>query len=267
MLQGFLLIAFLMLPPHGDLDIRIAEKTAEISSKPNNLVLYMQRGELHAQHEQPDSALLDYQYAIGNGFDSSTVFVLMAEAQLALGKLDDGLKSAERFLKMESGHLKGIHVRAQLYEAQGQFDDAITDFELVLKNAESPRPQDFVALSSLYLKRDSTDHSHAIEVLYRGIAKLGNIISLEMPLYEMEKDRGNFDAAHAVLDRMMTPLSRKERLLVEKAELFFEQGKTLKAAEILVEAENAIAALPIRFQNIGAMVKLKERIHQLKQQL
>lgn len=267
MLQGLLLIACLLFPPHGDLDVRIAEKTAEIKSDPKNLLLYMQRGELHAQHEQPDSALLDYQYAIGNGFDSSTVFVLMAEAQLALGKLDDGLKSVERFLQMESEHLKGIHVRAQSYEAQGRFDDAISDFEMVLKKAESARPQDYVKLSELYLKRDTTDHANATEVLHRGIAKLGDIISLGMRLYELEKAQRNFEQAHFILNRMMEPLNRKERLLVEKAELFLMEEKTLEAAESLVEAENAIASLPVRFQSIGATVKLKERIEELKKRL
>ena len=267
MFHWLLFIAFLILSPHGDLDIRIAEKTAEIRTNPQNLLLYMQRGELHAQHEQPDSALLDYDFAVKNGFDSSTVFVLMAEAQLALGKLDDGLHSVECFLRTEPEHLKGIHVRAQLYEAQGRLDDAITDFARVLNQAEMARPQDYVKLSELYLNRDSTDHANAIEVLNTGIAKLGKIISLEMGIYELERSRRNFAQAHIILNRMMEPLNRKERLLVEKAELFLEEGKNIAAAETLVEAENAIASLPPRFQQLGAIVKLTDRIEQLKQRL
>ncbi len=267
MLQGLLLIALLKFAPHGDLEVRIAEKTAEIRTDPKNLLLYMQRGELHAQHDHPDSALIDYEFAIGNGIDSSTVFVLMAEAQLALGKLDDGQNSVKLFLKHEPDHLKGIHVRAQLYEAQGQFENAISDFELVLKKAESARPHDYVKLSELYLKRDSTDHNNAIDVLHRGIAKLGNIISLQMKMYELEKQRGNYLAAHQLLDDIMKPLSRKERLLVEKAELFQMEGKTVEAAESLVNAENAIASLPLRFQNIGSTQKLQERIAELKKNL
>ena len=262
-----LLLCTLLLLPHGDLSIRIAEKTAAIKKQPNNWLLYMQRGELYAQHEQPDSALIDYQVAIENGFDSSTVFVLKAEVHLALKQIDNGLKAVSRFLKMEPDHLKGIHVRAQIYEAKNELDKAIRDFKYVIVNSETARPQDYVELSNLYLKRDSTDFKNAIEVLSRGRKKLGNIISLEMRLYDMEKGRGNFEAAHTILSRMMKPLSRKERLIVEKAELFLLQKKTSDAAETLVAAENAIASLPPRFQHIGATKKLKQRIKELKNQL
>lgn len=262
-----ILLSALLFLPHGDLSVRIAEKTAAIKAEPNNWLLYMQRGELYAQHEQPDSALIDYQYAIENGFDSSTVYVLKAEAHLALNEVDEGLKSVSRFLKMEPAQLKGIHVRAQLFEAKNELDKAVEDFEYVIRNSESARPQDYVELSGLYLKRDSTDLENAIDVLNRGRKKLGNIISLEMKLYDLEKGRGNFQAAHLILNRMMEPLSRKERLMVEKAELFLLEKKHVEAAEALVEAENAIVALPARFQHIGATVKLKQRIEELKQQL
>ncbi len=262
-----ILLSALLFLPHGDLSVRIAEKTAAIKAEPNNWLLYMQRGDLYAQHEQPDSALLDYTVAIKNGFDSSTVYVLKAETHLALKEIDEGLKSVSQFLKMEPDHLKGIHVRAQLFEAKNELDKAIRDFEFVIRNSESARPQDYVELSNLYLKRDSTDFKNAIDVLNHGREKLGNIISLEMKLYDLEKGRGNYAAAHNILNRMMEPLSRKERLMVEKAELFILQEEQVEAAKTLVEAENAIAALPARFQHIGATVKLKQRIEELKQQL
>jgi len=265
--MNFVILSAIILLPHGDLSVRIAEKTAAIKKEPSNLLLYMQRGELYAQHEQPDSALLDYAVAIKNGFDSSTVHVLKAEAHLALNEIDEGMKSVSRFLKMEPNHLKGIHVRAQLFEAKNELDKAIRDFEFVISNSEGARPQDYVELSNLYLNRDSTDFKNAIDVLNRGREKLGNIISLEMKLYDLEKSRGNFESAHTILNIMMEPLSRKERLMVEKAELFILQEEQIEAAKTLVEAENSIAALPARFQHIGATIKLKQRIEELKQQL
>lgn len=126
-----ILLSALLLLPHGDLSVRIAEKTAVINTEPTNWLLYMQRGELYAQHEQPDSALIDYQFAIENGFDSSAVFVLKAEAHLALGDLENGLFSVEEFLRMEPDHLKGIHVRAKLFQAKHDLDRSIRDFEFV----------------------------------------------------------------------------------------------------------------------------------------
>ncbi|MCF8277031.1 MAG: hypothetical protein K9J17_09865 [Flavobacteriales bacterium] len=262
-----ILLNALLLLPHGDLSVRIAEKTAAIKAEPTNWLLYMQRGELYAQHEQPDSALLDYHFAIENGFDSSTVFVLKAEAHLTLNQVDAGLRSVSQFLKMEPDHLKGIHVRAQLFEAKNELDKAIEDFEYVIRRSENARPQDYVELSDLYLKLDSSDFKNAIDVLNRGREKLGNIVSLEMKLYDIEKGRGNFEAAHLILNRMMEPLSRKERLMVERAELFLLEQKSLEAVQALVDAENAIASLPIRFHNLGAIAKLTERINQLKQRL
>lgn len=261
------LLLLLFLLPHGDLDVRIAEKTAEIQAEPTNYLLYMQRGMLHAQHEHPDSALADYQVALSNGLDTSLLHLLMAEAFLEKENTAAGLNSITTFLNHEPQHLKGIYTRGKLYESANDLDAAIDDFEFVIKRADSPRPQDFVVLSSLYLKRDSLDVKNAIAVLNRGREKLGNIISLEIQLFNLYKNHSNFEAAHAVLDRMMKPLSRKERLMVEKAALFLFQGEPIKAAETLVEAENAIGSLPARFQNLGATIKLKQRIAELKQQL
>lgn len=262
-----LLLLIVLFLPHGDLDIRIAEKTAAIEAEPNNYLLYMQRGMLHAQHEHPDSALMDYEVALSNGSDTSLLHLLIAEAFLNQGNTTDGLKSISTFLEEEPQHLKGIYTRGRLFEAEQHYDNAIGDFEFVITRAESPRPQDFVVLSSLYLKRDSSDLKNAIDVLNRGREKLGNIISLEMRLFELHKEHQNFEPAHAVLDRMMAPLSRKERLMVEKAQLFLLQEKPTEAAELLIDAENAIAALPARFQHLGATEKLKKRINELKQQL
>lgn len=262
-----LLLLALFFVPHGDLDLRIAQKTAEIQSNPTNYILYMQRGMLHAQHEHPDSALADYQVALSNGLDTSLLHLLMAEAFLEKENITAGLNSVATFLNQEPQHLTGICTRGKLHESANDLDAAIEDFEFVVSNTKRPRPQEFVSLSSLYLKRDSLDVKNAIAVLNRGREKLGNIISLEMQLFNLYKNRSNFEAAHAVLDRMMAPLSRKERLMVEKAALFLFQGEPLKAKETLANAENAIASLPARFQNLGATIKLKERITELKQQL
>lgn len=262
-----LLLLALFFVPHGDLDLRIAEKTAEIQSNPTNCILYMQRGMLHAQHEHPDSALADYQVALSNGLDTSLLHLLMAEAFLAQQNTQDGFTAIEVFLQQQPQHLKGIYTRAKLHEVANELTAAINDFELVISQSPNPRPQDFVSLSSLYLKRDSSDITNAISVLDRGREKLGNIISLEMRLFELHKEHKNFEAAHAVLDRMMAPLSRREHLMVEKAKLYMLQQKQIEALATLVETENAIAALPLRFQQIGAIIQLKDRIQALKQQL
>ncbi|MBI1287324.1 MAG: hypothetical protein GC178_07060 [Flavobacteriales bacterium] len=262
----FLLSALSFLP-HGDLSIRIAEKTEAIRVEPENGLLYMQRGELYFQHEQPDSALIDYRSALKNGLDTSLIHVLMAEAFLANGNNEAGLRSIEEFVALEPTNLKGIHTRGKLLEASGKLNEAITDFEYVLEKSNNPRPQDFVHLSNLYLKADTNDVEHAIGTLKEGIGRLGNIISLQMKIYNLEKDHRHFAAAHQLLDEMMEPLSRKERLLVEKAELFLLEQKAVEAAQTLVDAENAIATLPPRFQNLGATTKLKQHIEELKQQL
>lgn len=230
-------------------------------------MLYLQRGQLYVQHEQPDSAIVDYKFAISNGLEKPEVFILLAEAQLAAGELEDGLKSLAKYSLMNSDELRGIHVRAQLHHALKLYDASIADFEYVLSKTESPSPQELVQLSNLYLERDSTDFANAIDVLQRGKEKLGNIFPLELKIYFLEKKRENFKEAHLVLDQLMESLSRKERLMVEKAELYLLQKKSREAAEVLSSAEMAIAELPKRFQTNDATNKLSQRIEELKKQL
>ncbi len=257
------LIASFFLFPHGDLSVRIAEKTAEIRLNPHNGILYVQRGQLYFQHEQPDSALTDYKMALEQGLDSALVYLMIAEAQLSLKLSEEGLSSIGKYLSSEPNNLKGIHTRGRLLQALGDLPAAIADFEFVLARASSPRPQDFLELADLRSKTEGTDS--AIETLKSGCLRLGNIVSLQLRILELEKERKNFEAAHVVLDRMMAPLSRKERLMVEKAELYLLQGNQLAAKKTLSQAETAIASLPARFQNVDAIIELKERIITLQQ--
>lgn len=262
-----LTLLFYLFPFHGELSVRIAEKTAAIRENPNNLILYMQRGELHLQHENPDSAIIDYEYALKHGIDTSTIHVLAAEAYLAAGRYDSGLEQVNQFLRMEPEHLKGFHTRGKIYEAKNEFLKARADFTLVIEKAETARPQDYIHLANLHLKIDSLDSKSAIETLEFGISRLGNIVSLQMMIYELYRADKNYELAHSKLDEMMEPLNRKERLLVEKAELFLAENKPIEAAETIIQAENSIATLHPRFQNSGATKKLMETIEKLKQQL
>lgn len=265
MLTVAIFIVFLV--PHGDLSIRILEKSEEIERHPENGLLYMQRGELYMQHEQPDSALADFLRSLELKPDTSTVYILLADAYLTLGEHGKGMVAVEEFLKQEPAHLKGIHTRACLFKAMGRLNAAVHDFEFVLNKGANPRPQDYMELAELYIRKDSLDPAAAISVLNRGLDKLGNIISLQLKIYELERQRLNFQAAHQMLDKMMEPLSRKERLLVEKAEVYLQEGNLAEAAQFLVHAENAIAQLPVRLTNVPATANLKEKIARLKQQL
>lgn len=259
------LLLILSLVTHGDLSLRIAEKSSQIEKEPNNGLLYLQRAELYLQHEQPDSALMDLNSAINHGVDSSVTYLMMAEAQLTVGKLDGAISSIAEFIRREPESLKGIHTRGSIMEASGKHEMAISDFQHVLNNTARPRPQDVLHLAEIRLK--TTGAEDAIETLKQGIEKLGNIVSLQMKIYELEKDRGNYAAAHQLLDQMMKPLSRKERLLVEKAELYLLQGQPSLASRTLTEAENIMAQLPPRFRNLEVMVQLDKKINELKKKL
>lgn len=261
------LLLSLVLLPHGDLSVRISEKSKEIESHPENGLLYLQRGELYLQHEQSDSALVDFQHSLTLKPDTSAVYILLAEAYLNLDQYKKGMAAVDEFLKLEPDHLRGIHTRARLYETVGKLDAAARDFEYVLEKGDNTRPQDYVQLAELLDKLNPKDPTEAISILNQGIEKLGDIISLQIKVYDLEKERRNFKSAHAMLDKMMEPLSRKERLMVEKADLYLLEGNPVEAAQYLVHAENAIAQLPTRLKNIKATTDLKQRIEQLKQQL
>lgn len=266
MLQYLLYIGFLLFPVHGDLEVQIAEKNRAIKASPDSIWLYVERGLLYYQHEQADSALLDYDFALNNGLDTSIVYCYMSEALLSKNEYKRGLYHVSEFLKQEPNHKRGIHVRAKLLQALGKLVEAATDFEYIICHSDNNTPQDYIQLANLFLHIDSANFEKPIDVLNRGLERLGELFSLRMKIYELEKMRKNYAAAHTMLDKIMQPLSRKERLLIEKAALFLLESKTIEAAQCLVDAENAITSLPIRFQNIGATIKLKERINQLRQQ-
>ena len=62
--KPLLIIIFLLLSlkgfAHGDLSIKIKEKTKEILKTPNNFILYYERGLLYQQHIEYKKSLEDY---------------------------------------------------------------------------------------------------------------------------------------------------------------------------------------------------------------
>lgn len=237
---------------------QIAALTLQIGAEPGNAVLYLRRGELHRLDREFSAALADY--ASARRLDPSLVI-----AELGAGR---ALLEAER--PAEARPVLERYVRARPRDAEGRLELARTlvllretknaDLEYARAIALAPQPSPDLYFERARFLREVGRESAAIQVLDRGIARLGPLASLEEIAIELDLARKNYDGALARLDRVFPPSARQETRLVRRGEILVAAGRSREARETFERAQRAIEALPSRLRQTRAVQQLEGRV-------
>lgn len=261
LLAGLLLFACLGptgVLAHGDLHEQIEAISARIKADPGNAELVFHRAELYRDHEEWERAAADYDLAAKLAPASVAVRLGRGRLLLAMGKLDAARVEFDAFIAAEPGHAGALADRAQLAEAQSRFEDAAADYAAAIDHADT-------ADAELYLGRARAQAAagqvgEAIAGLDEGSARLGQPPTLGLLAVELERDRGNYDAAIARIDRMRAGAARQEAWLERRGDVLASAGRSEQARQAWAEALQALDALPVRLAGTDAMKELRKRL-------
>ena len=162
---------------HGDLERRIHAKTKAIVQEPQNATLYLERGALYHQHEEWDNALADYLQAQELGFQKKILYYRMAETYLELYLFRSGLICTQQYLAQDSLDVKIHKLRGELFYKSRAYDDAIYSFEYVIQYSIDLTPENYVILAEVYAKKVPSQKDAVLDVIERGLEKLGAKVS------------------------------------------------------------------------------------------
>lgn len=253
---------------HGNLTIRIKEKTEAISKNPNNSKLYFQRGFLYQQHLEFNKAITDYKKAESLGFDDKILYYRRAEVFNSTKNSKEALKAIESYFKIDSKDIKIYKLKSHILIQDKQFDEALKSYDYVIANTIDLRPEDFIEHANIILSINNTNYNDAIASINLGLDKLGkNTLTLQLKKLEYLKGSGQVIKVITQYNYFITKEKRKEVWYYKKANYLYEIGKLHESKISLQQAKLSIDMLSPRFQQTSTIKKLIQAIKQLEKTL
>lgn len=264
-----LMISFLltsqMLFAHGDLSIRIEQKTKEIEKDAHNSELYYERGVLYQQHIEYTKAIQDYEKAKNLGSDNGLLDFKLSETYYESEKYKKALETV--LLCFESGtqNVNVYKLKARILLKLGRYEETMVAYKYVVDNTIDIRPESIIEYSAIILTIDSLNYKGALEAIELGLEKVGrNTVSFQLKKIEYLKKSNQVDGVIQQFNQLIKKSVRKEFWYYEKAKYQNNIDRKTAANISLQQASMAIELLPLKFKSTIAIKKLQTQINKLE---
>ncbi|MEP6794742.1 MAG: hypothetical protein ABJB16_10480 [Saprospiraceae bacterium] len=246
---------------HGDLDLRIREKSNQIASHPLDQDLYLERGELYLLHEEFLKARLDFTFCLDHKLVNTRVLLGMSKSLLYLNSPDSAFQYVERVLTLDDHHLPALELKGAILSALGKYCDAARTLEQLIIIAERPSPALFLEAANDWESCSENGSSQKeIQLLEEGIRRIGAIGVLQQQLVSAYKRQGKYEEAIQILSSIIGQSDLKIRPYFERAQLYIEMHSTDKAKEDLSKALSLIDQLPVQKKSLASIENMRSEI-------
>ena len=234
-------IGALRAAAHGPIHEQIALFTKRIQQDPQDATLYLRRGELHGLHEDWDAAWSDFDKATELSPDLTAVDLARGKTLLHALQFRQAQEALDLFLARHQEHPEALLTRARALLELGGAAASARDYGRAIAGLEKlgqSKPEHYLEWTRSFA--EVADREHALRALDHGIARLGPIVSLQLPAIDWELTRGQYDAALARLETVSAQSPRVEPWLVRRGEILEQAGRLTEA---LCNYEEALAGL------------------------
>jgi predicted Zn-dependent protease len=247
---------------HGPFHELIDAANDRLARQPRDPQALVARGDLYRQHGDYDAALADFAELVRlhPGYDA--VDLLRGRTLVDAGRSHQAMVYLDRYLARHPDSGQGFAERARAHEAVAARQAAADDWQRAVELMPRATPDDYLRRMRAQLAAGRSEA--ALGGLDEGIARLGPIVSLQLPAIELELEARRWDQALARLDRVAAQAGRKETYLQRRGDILLKAGRREEARRAFRAGLDAIAALPQSQQATPAMVDLAR---QLRRQL
>lgn len=247
---------------HEENSVEIGRLTERIAATPGDPMLYVRRAEMHRLTRHWHAAEKDYQRAAELDPGLALVDLAFGAMWNDANQPERALPLLDRYLGREPANSEGYAERARTRRMLRHWPAAAADHADAVENAPAPEPGLFADWADTL--RESGDPAGALAALNRGIADLGQVISLEVKALELEEAMQRHDAALERIESMLARPGRKDSLLSRKAAVLIAAGRTREARACAALARREFNAVPEARRLTGAGRKLDREIADLE---
>ena len=261
----FLALAFCSVTAlaHGPGEERIEEISALLAEQGDQGILYAERGHIYMDNQYWQEAMDDFNKAAL--LDPGYVEYDLDRARLAYstGNYLRALDFINLFLlrhdnATEDNATEALLIQARSYRELGQHRMAVISYEMALATVsiEGARasPEWYVEFAGTLLL--TGDKDKALQILQRGIERLGTVGVFQIMAVDLEVSLGRYDAALNRIDQLLNQSQRKDVWLARRADILFQAGRHEEAEKSYQQAWAALQQLPQRLQNVPASKEL-----------
>lgn len=242
---------------------KILDLSAEIAKSPGRTELYLTRAELHRQRQDWESSLADLEMAAGlpDGFEPG--HLKAGELLVEIGRPQAALEKLEPLLRRSPDHQAAVLTRARALAAVGRREEARRAYERAMALLSSPSPDNYLEHARIVAGAGRAALKEAIAVLDQGIARLGPVVSLQLPAIEYELQLGRVDAAVARVEAIAAKAPRRDLWLRKKGEILQQAGRRKEARASFQAALAELAALPSPARESAAVREAEQQLRAL----
>jgi predicted Zn-dependent protease len=251
----FLFVQLSSAGAHPSLDEGIARLTLQLASQPVNAALFVQRAELYRQHEQFDAALADLAKAEQRQPGSTVVMLARAQVFSDVGQTTNALAAVQQFIAVATNNASAFVLRARCRLKLNEVGAAVADYNRALKITSTPEPD-------LWLERARAQaalgqFAGAVRGLDEGMARIGEVPTLQLAAIEYERQGAEFDAALARVDKLAAQHPGTESWLVLRGEILAQAGRLAEAREAFQQALTEIENYPPSRRGLEQTIQLQ----------
>ncbi len=243
---------------HPEIEGALERLNPLIAASPANAVLYLERGELYAQHEDWVQAEANYLRAAELSPQLPGLARLRGALALRTGNAQEACQHLNRALRLDPRDAEASILRSRARAATSDRAGALRDLETALQLIEFPRPELFLERAALVRAAPE-----AIRSLDAAIARVGPVHTLQLRALQLEESAGLFEAALARLAAMAAQSERKEIWLKRRGDLLLRAGRPVEARAAYSDARAAIEQLPVWLRTSPGAAKLAAELERL----
>jgi tetratricopeptide (TPR) repeat protein len=259
LLHGVSLLGVVALGHGPDHEV-ILRLTEELKEHPSDVRRWLDRGERYRGHADWDSARADYVEALRLQPDFQPARVRLALVHRAVGQTNEALALLDVTLRAEPYNLLARSARADLYLKAGRGPEALTDYNWIVRQATTPRPELYLARARAQLLADTNSLPQALAGLEEGLRTVGPVPALESLALELEQRQGDTAAQLRRLERLTAAAERKERWLAQRGDVLRDAKRPAEAAQAYRAALAALGQLPERQRRTIATEDLRREV-------
>jgi len=253
---------------HGDLDVRIAALSQQIKSHPDSALLYLQRGELHLQHEVPRKAFRDFRKCQQRGLYSTRLQYNFALAFYQLKKYSRAIAVLEELLENDPDHVLAYRLSGRSFFEAKEFEKAAIAHDEVIKRSLKTFPENYLEASMAYEKSQRPEYQALAKVrIEEGIEDLGPLRAFYNRLIELYDQENNFEKIIDYQSQIIKSAERKERAYFSRAQTHLKAKDFKRAKQDIEAAQAAIDQLNPRVIQQKATQELLQALQQTLQQI
>lgn len=223
---------------HREIEAGLSRLNPLIEASPQNAGLYLERGELYAQHEDWVQAEANYLRAAELAPGLTRLDRLRGALALRTGDPRAAAALFDRALRQDPRDAESYILRSRLRAGRADRAGALADLNTALGLIANPRPELFLDRAALM-----PSATLVIASLDAGIAQIGPAHTLHLRALELEESAGLLDAAVARTRALAARSERRELWLKRGGDILVRAGRR---AEARAAYSAALTAAPRR---------------------